>query len=284
MSEKPRVYQGVRVKITVKDMLLQHRARQASSKRHKTVHSELKDLCVSTFQSRHVDPSPAVSPPVDVSSCGSQAPCTTALAAFPLQDGPWNLQMPVSTFSSVHQHQQHHQYQQHHQLQQHFGDVVLPSNGYSSAARVTVDYSAPLPPLPPLPASSPLPWCHAVSSDADYYGHGMAACSSSESLTLCNPPDHNSYSPQDSFSSSSSSCYDSPTRMNCSYSSFPSEHYSYRHCDPREQCWPDQPEGMAPSECNPFYSPTDYPYACPVEESYFRKDLPLSSEVCYNVL
>ncbi|KAM6932958.1 colorectal cancer associated 2 [Xenentodon cancila] len=270
MSEKPRVYQGVRVKITVKDMLLQYRAREANNKKQKSVHSELKELCASTFQSLLVDPGLDSSPSADASSCGSQALplCTADPSTFPVQDGSWNIQMPGSSFSSVHQHQQ-------------FGDVALPSNGYSSTARVTVDYSAP---LPPLPAASPLPWCQAASSDADYYGHGMAACSSSESLALCNPPDHNSYSPQDSFSSSSSSCYDSPTRINCSYSGFPSEPYHVQHCNPHEQCWPDQQERVAPPECPPFYVPTDYPYPCPVEESYFRKDLPVSSEMCYNVL
>lgn len=36
-ADKPRVYQGVRVKTTVKELLQRHRAREASSKKVKTV-------------------------------------------------------------------------------------------------------------------------------------------------------------------------------------------------------------------------------------------------------
>lgn len=221
---------------------------------------------------RHEDP-----PPVDMGSRAPQllAPC------FPVPDSACSLHMQPSAFSDSQQHQQQHQ-----QHQQHFGDVMLPSNGYSFSPRPAVDYS---PPLAGLPASSPLPWSHALSSDVDYYGPGMATYSSSESLVLCNPLDNNSYSPQDSFSSSSSSCYDSPSRMESSFHGFPSESYPYQHCSPHQDsgtgCWPAQQDTVPVLEySSPYYSPTDYPYIQPVEESYFRKDFPLGSEMCYNVL
>uniref|UniRef100_A0A3P8S2P1 Lnc RNA pou2af1 n=1 Tax=Amphiprion percula TaxID=161767 RepID=A0A3P8S2P1_AMPPE len=154
MSEKQRVYQGVRVKTTVKELLQRHRAREASSKKLKTTSVQL-------FRSLHLD-------------------------------------------------------------------------GF---------------------------WC----------------------LSL-NPMDHNSYSPQDSFSSSSSSCYDSPTRMESSFRGFTSELYHYQHCTPQDcyclpHCWPAPQESFPAPEYAPYYNPTDLPYVCPVEENYFRRDLPVSSDM-----
>uniref|UniRef100_A0A8P4K295 Lnc RNA pou2af1 n=1 Tax=Dicentrarchus labrax TaxID=13489 RepID=A0A8P4K295_DICLA len=114
-----------------------------------------------------------------------------------------------------------------------------------------------------------------------------APCSSPESLKLCNPVDHNSYSPQDSFSSSSSSsCYDSPTRMEPSYHGVTSDHYHYQHCNRQDcycmsHCWPAQQESFSAPEYAPYYNTTDYVYPCPVEDSYFRRDLQMSSEMCY---
>lgn len=117
----------------------------------------------------------------------------------------------------------------------------------------------------------------------------QAPCSFPESLKLCNPMDPNSYSPQDSFSSSSSSCYDSPTRMESSYTAFTSEHFHYQHCNLQDcyclpHCWPGQQEGVSAPEYAPYYDPTDYPYTCPVDQNYFKRDLQMSSEMCYNVL
>lgn len=271
-AEKPRVYQGVRVKTTVKELLQRHRAREASSKKLKTISQvclELQELCASTFPSRHVDP-PSVIPPAD-SSCGARA-VQLRTAAFP--ESSCSIQMQDGSFNDI---------------QQQFGDVMLPGNGYGgnniNNPSGGISYSASLPP----PTASPLPWSHGLSSDADYYGHGMAPCSSSESLAFCNPMDHNSYSPQDSFSSSSSSCFDSPTRMESSHRGFPSELYHYQHCTPQDcyclpHCWPASQESFTAPEYAPYYNPTDLPYVCPVEENYFRRDLPVSSEICYNVL
>ncbi|XP_044058750.1 colorectal cancer associated 2 [Siniperca chuatsi] len=276
MSDKPRVYQGVRVKTTVKELLQRHRAREANSKKVKTISQaclDLQDLCATTFPlGRYVDPPPAI-PPADSSSCGATA-LQLRTASFPVPDGSCNIQMQESTFNDI---------------QQQFGDMMLPSNGCSGNNNNNTggggSHSASLPP----PPTFPLPWCHRLSSDADYYGHGMAPCSSPESLKFCNPIDHNSYSPQDSFSSSSSSCYDSPTRMESSYHSFTSENNHYQHCNLQDcyclpPCWPGQQESFSGPEYAPYYNPTDYPYACPVEENYFKRDLQMSSEMCYNVL
>ncbi|XP_062275210.1 colorectal cancer associated 2 [Scomber scombrus] len=180
--------------------------------------------------------------------------------------------------------------------QQQFGDMMLPGNGYSvnSSSSSTGGgggssggggYSASFPPL----HTFPLSWCHGLSSDADYYDHGMAPCSSPESLKLCSPTDNNSYSPQDSFSSSSSSCYDSPTRIEPSYHGFTSEHYHYQHCNLQDcyclpHCWPSQQESFSAPEYAPYYPSTDHLHACSAEENYFKRDLQMSSEMCYNVL
>ncbi|XP_023206483.1 colorectal cancer-associated protein 2 isoform X1 [Xiphophorus maculatus] len=263
-AEKQRVYQGVRVKTTVKELLQRHRAKEASRK-PQPVYLEQKELYPSVPQNRHEDPPPAA-PQADMSSRALQlrAPC------LPVTKSSCSLHMQASAFCDTQQQQ--------------FGDLMLPSNDYSFSSRGAMDYNS----LPPLPTSSPLPWSHAISSDVDYYGQGMAACSSSESLTLYTPLDPNSYSPQDSFSSSSSSCYDSPTRMESSFHGSLSKRYPYQYCNPHQdnvaECWPAQLESTPLDEYAPYHLPTDYPYIQPVEESYFRKDFPLGSEMCYNIL
>ncbi|KAM6932804.1 colorectal cancer associated 2 [Lycodopsis pacificus] len=267
MSDKPRVYQGVRVRTTVKELLQRLRAREDISRKAKTVY--LNVLLGSAAKqrlalSRYVAPPPVV-PPADASSCGART--------FQL-DGSCNTQMLGSSFNDI---------------QQQFGDMMLPSNGYAgnnnNNNNTGSGYSACLPPHPAFPP----PCRHGLSSDADYYGHGMAPCSSPEPLKLCNPTDH-SYSPQDSFSSSSSSsCYDSPTRMESGYRGLPSEHFQYQHCSLQDcacspRCWPVQQESFSAPDYAPYYPPTDYPYAGPVEEDCVRRDSQMSSQMCYNVL
>ncbi|XP_035535684.1 colorectal cancer-associated protein 2 [Morone saxatilis] len=207
---------------------------------------------------RYVDPPTAV-PTAEASGC--ERALQLRAASFPFPDSSCSIQLQESTFNDI---------------QQQFGDMMLPSNGYSGNNNNNNNstgggggYNASLPP----PPTFPLPWCHGLSSDADYYGPGM---------------DH-SYSPQDSFSSSSSSCYDSPTRMEPSYHGVTSDHYHYQHCNRQDchclsHCWPAQQESFSAPEYAPYYNPTDYAYPCPVEDSYFRRDLQMSSEMCYNVL
>ncbi|XP_068601904.1 colorectal cancer associated 2 [Brachionichthys hirsutus] len=268
-ADKPRVYQGVRVKTTVKELLQRHRAREANSKKVKTISQaclDLQDLCTSTFPGRYTDP-PPTAPPGDANGCSAQA-FQMRSDSFPFLESSCSIQMQENIFNDI---------------QQQFGDMTLPSNGFSGN-NIT--------PLPP-PPNFPSPWCHGLSSDADYYGHGMAPFSSPESLKLCNPADHNSYSPQGSFSSSSSSssssCFDSPTRIMSSYRGFTSEHFHYQHCNVQDcycqaHCWPGQEESFPAPEYTPYYNPSDYPYTCPVEESYLKREMQKSSDMCYNVL
>ncbi|KAM9733454.1 colorectal cancer associated 2 isoform 1-T1 [Menidia menidia] len=263
-AEKSRVYLGVRVKLTVKELLQRHRAQEANKKKLKTAYLEMKDLCATTFPRRHVDPPPAA-PETDAGSCGTRA-LQLRTSPFPVPGSSGCVQMQASSFSGIHQP---------------FGDGTLPSDGYNAINRGAAQYHAP---LPPLPASSPLPWC----SGADFHGHGMAVSSSSESLTISRPMDHNSYSPQGSISSSSSSCYDSPTRMDSGYCAPPSDYFPHQHYNTQQDyvpgCWFGQQESIPALDDTPYYSPTDYPYTCSVEENYFRKDIALSSEMCYDNL
>lgn len=95
----------------------------------------------------------------------------------------------------------------------------------------------------------------------------QAPSSPSGSLNMSSPVDYNSYSPQESYSSS---CYNSPNRMDSSYGFVP-EHYHYQNCNLQE------------SVSTPEYAPygtSDYVYALPAEDSYFRRDLS-NSEMCY---
>ncbi|KAK2912292.1 hypothetical protein Q8A73_006405 [Channa argus] len=272
---KPRVYLGVRVKTTVKELLQRQRAREANSKKVKTDGSDLPDVCASISPSRYVDP-PSGFPLGEANNGGARA-LQLRTASFSVPEGSCTMHMQVETLN---------------EMQQQFVDTMSCSNGYSgnnnSSNSISNNsdgsgYNASLPPHPILP----LPWCHGLSLDAEYYGHEMAPCSPPESLKLCSPMDHNSCSPQDSFSSSSSSCYDSPTRVDSSYHGFASEHY--QHCNVQDcyclpHCWSGQQESFPAPEYAPYYNPTDYPYTYPVEEDCFKRDLQMSSEMCYNVL
>ncbi|XP_034024954.1 colorectal cancer-associated protein 2 [Thalassophryne amazonica] len=272
MSDKPRVYQGVRVKTTVKELLQRHRAREANSKEQKTIPQsclEFQDHCASTLPGHCVD-APAILPTQDGSACGAPQ-LQLRTASFPVPDGSCSIQMQESGVSDS---------------QQQFGDM-LPGNGYCGNNTCGSPYSATMPPPPPpLPPAAPLSWCHGLSSDADFYGHGMAPCSP-DSLKLCSPMEHNSYSSQDSFSSSSSSYYDSPTRMESSCVGVASEHLHYQHCTLQDSyclppCWPAQQENLTTPEYVPYYSPTDYLYPYAGDDSCLRRDL--TPEMCYNVL
>lgn len=104
--------------------------------------------------------------------------------------------------------------------------------------------------------------------------------SPSDSFNLPSPVDYNSYSPPQS-NSSSSSCYNSPTRMDLS-SSFSPENYHYQHCN-LQHCiclshWSNVQEGMVTSEFAPYGS-SDCLYSYG-DDSYFRRDTS-NSEMCY---
>ncbi|XP_077422352.1 colorectal cancer associated 2 [Vanacampus margaritifer] len=279
-SDKPRVYQGVRVKTTVKELLQRHRAREANRKKVKTISQaclDLQALCAPTIPSSYVEASTA--PITDPGTCGSTAPQPSP-SSFP--DNGCSIQVQESSFTCS---------------QQPFGDMMVPTDCYSgddiinnssSSSSSSRDgcYNSSVPP----PSSFPLPWSHGLAFDSDNYSHGLAPCSSPESLKMCSTMDHNNYSPQDSFSSSSSSpCYNSPTRMECKFISYLSEYYHSQHCTLQDcyclpQCWANPQENFGAPEYSPYYPPTDYAYPCLMEENYFKSNFAMSTEMCYNVL
>lgn len=72
--------------------------------------------------------------------------------------------------------------------------------------------------------------------------------------------------------------------MESGYGGLASERFHLPHCSPQDcycllPCWPAQQEAFSVQDYAPYYAPTEYPYACPLEENYFR-----SSEMCYNAL
>ncbi|XP_024298449.1 uncharacterized protein LOC112265406 isoform X3 [Oncorhynchus tshawytscha] len=194
MSDKPKVYQGVRVKTTVKQLLQQKRALQTSTK---TVRMKSQSL-------------------------------PRAIPESNVQMDSFDNQQLIS--------------------------MMIPNETYSSGILH--------------PATSTNLWRQENHSpNMGYYGHGMAPSSPSGSLNMPSPVDYNSYSPQESYSSS---CYNSPTRLDLSYGFVP-DHYHYQNCNLQE------------SVSTPEYAPygtSDYVYASPAEDSYFRRDLS-NSELCY---
>ncbi|XP_077467774.1 colorectal cancer associated 2 [Stigmatopora argus] len=272
MSDKPRVYQGVRVKTTVKELLQRHRAREANRKKVKTVSqtcSEFQALFASTLPRNagsYVEAS--TTPIVDPSTCGAPD-VEQRHASFSVPDMGCINQAQESGFACA---------------QQPFGDMMVPADCYGGNNNSGGLYGAHPPP------SFPTSWREDLASDSDNYGQGLAPSSSPESLKLYSPLDPNSYSPQDSFSSSStSSCYDSPTRMECNFISHASEHYHSQNCTLQDfyclpQCWTNPQESFYSPEYSPYYPPTDYAYPCLVEENYSKSNFAMNTEMCYNVL
>ncbi|XP_076831982.1 colorectal cancer associated 2 [Brachyhypopomus gauderio] len=123
-------------------------------------------------------------------------------------------------------------------------------------------------------------WQHGcIPPCTDYYNNSFASSSPTHSFNLPSPVDYNSYSPPDSHSSSSS-CYNSPTRMdmNCS---FVPENSQYLHCDlQRCSCvsnWAGMQDAVPVSQYS-LHSAADCYYSC--GEDAYRRDFS-SSELCY---
>ncbi|XP_066536251.1 colorectal cancer associated 2 isoform X2 [Hoplias malabaricus] len=118
-----------------------------------------------------------------------------------------------------------------------------------------------------------------IPACADYYSNTLASGSPTRSFSLPSPGDYSSYSPPDSHSSSSSSCYSSPSRLDGS-SCFSTESCHYQHYD-IQHCyshWPAlQTDTAAASQ---YYSPSDCFHHSYGEDFYYRRDAP-SSELCY---
>nr|XP_046150380.1 uncharacterized protein LOC123992854 isoform X2 [Oncorhynchus gorbuscha] len=224
MSDKPKVYQGVRVKTTVKQLLQQKRALQTSTKTviMKSQSLVSQDVCVSSSLSGHC---------FDYFPEEMNSNCIFQPRAIPES----NVQM--DSFDN-----------------QQLISMMISNETYSSGILH--------------PATSTKLWRQENHSpNMGYYGHGMAPSSPSGSLNMPSPVDYNSYSPQESYSSS---CYNSPTRLDLSYGFVP-DHYHYQNCNLQE------------SVSTPEYAPygtSDYVYASPAEDSYFRRDLS-NSELCY---
>nr|XP_061790091.1 colorectal cancer associated 2 isoform X1 [Nerophis lumbriciformis] len=195
MADKVRVYQGVRVKTTVKQLLQRHRARLATRKRVRKMSEtclDLHTLCASTLPNVAMEAPPMKLP----------APCGPAA----------HLRSPASFCldnASI--------------SQQPFADVVMFNNNNNNNNNNNYYYNnyyynyynnndTCLPAFPP--------W--SLAADHDDLVHEMASCSSPESLKLCSPADSLS-------SSSPSSCYDSPPRMDNNYSGFMSQQPDLHH-------------------------------------------------------
>ncbi|XP_014069275.2 colorectal cancer associated 2 isoform X1 [Salmo salar] len=236
MSDKPKMYQGVRVKTTVKDLLQQQRALQTAIKtvRMKSQSLASQDVCVSSSLPGHYfDYFPQ-----EMNSNGSFQP-----RAFPDS----NVQM--ESFDN-----------------QQLISMMMPNETYGSGIVH--------------PATSTKLWPQENHSlNMDYCVNGMAPSSPSGSLNMSSPVDYNSYSPQESYSSS---CYNSPNRMDSSYGFVP-EHYHYQHCNLQHCYCLSHWSGTQESICTPeyaIYGTTDCVHASPVDGSYFRRELS-SSEICY---
>ncbi|XP_036393358.1 colorectal cancer-associated protein 2 isoform X1 [Megalops cyprinoides] len=237
---KPKVYQGVRVKATVKELLEKRRALQAAIKTTAISQSvAIQDVCSPSFPAYPFDVCPGNSMPD-----GSFQPRQYAdnFCNVPIEAGAFDNQQLVN--------------------------MMLPPESFSSSF------------LPPASAAPTWPHGHFASS-ADYYSHGMAPGSPSDSISLPSPADYSSYSPPQCYSSSSS-CYSSPTRMDSGYGLAP-ECYHYQHCGPQHcYCvshWSGPQDSVANIEYAPFGT-SDSTYAAAVEENYFRRDMP-NTEICY---
>ncbi|XP_024910822.1 colorectal cancer associated 2 isoform X2 [Cynoglossus semilaevis] len=111
-NNKPRVYQGVRVKTTVKELLQRHRAREANSKKLKMISQaclELQDLCQSTFPNtvipseRYVDPPPPAITAANASSCGGHS-VQMRTAHYQAADTSCSIQLQGDAFNDTQTH------------------------------------------------------------------------------------------------------------------------------------------------------------------------------------
>ncbi|KAM6959234.1 colorectal cancer associated 2 [Aplochiton taeniatus] len=256
-ADKPKVYQGVRVKTTVKELLQQHRALQAAVKTIAIGALVNQDTNVPTMPSHYLDALPA-------GDLSSGAPASLHPRAL-FHEGACSVQQQENAYAN-----------------QQLMDMILPDNSLNSNCSNSSGGFLPN-------SLSALPWSHGQPcSEIGYYNQGMAPSSPTDSLNLPSPVDYNSYSPPDSLSSSSSSssCYDSPTRMDSGFHGFAPEAFHYQHCS-LQHCyclshsWPVQQETVPTQEYAPYFGTTDYTYALPVEEGYYRRDLPITTDMCY---
>ncbi|XP_048838206.1 colorectal cancer associated 2 [Brienomyrus brachyistius] len=234
MSDKPKVYQGVRVKATVRELLQKQRARQAAVK--STTISQnftVQDDCATPIPAHHFD------------VCSGNSIPDASYQTSPYIDNFCDIPMETSTFDNQ------------------YPNVMFPQDSFNSI----------------LPADSSVQhWAHGhFLSTSDYHINGMVPSAIPDSLSLNLPsPDYNSFSPPDSYSSSSS-CYSSPSRMDSNYG-FVAENYHYQHCSLQRCYCLSHWSGPQDSPMNPEYA-SDCLYTA-MDQSYFRRDV-RSSEMCY---
>lgn len=183
-----------------------------------------------------------------------------------------NMNVYEDTFH--HHHQHHHQNHQNHHHHHPLVDVTDSSSPLLQHLYQPQTHSY---------HPSGLGLTHGQSSDVDYYGPALTS-SPVDPLKMCSPEHYSSCSPHDSFSSSSSSssCYDSPRRLEPAVCPEP---YLYP-----PQAWaPDSYTGPlwtgADEPCGPEYGPhcgsSDWTWGWS-EEGVHRRDL--SNHICFNAL
>ncbi|XP_031439532.1 colorectal cancer associated 2 [Clupea harengus] len=226
MSDK--VYQGVRVKITVKELLQRQRARQEAIK---TV-AKSQNLSSHEVSSHTSMPDFSSGKPLPECNLPSRS-FTENIYNMPLENGYDNHQM-INMMAAEH----------------------VNNSGFF-----------------------PQSWSQGYSpSNLDYYGNCVVPSSPSDSFNLPSPVDCNSYSSPYSYSSSSS-CYNSPTRMDLGCSFIPDNHHPY--CS-LQQCYCTSPlsgsqDAISQADYN-TYGNADCWYTSALDNCYFKRD---SLDACY---
>lgn len=116
-------------------------------------------------------------------------------------------------------------------------------------------------------------------SNVDYYNNCVVPDSQSDSFNLPSPVDYNNYSSPYSYSSSSSSCYNSPSRMDLSCGLMADTHHPY--CS-LQHCYCTSPlsgslDAISQLETS-SYGNTDCWYTSALDDCYFKRD---SLDACY---
>ncbi|XP_063062420.1 colorectal cancer associated 2 [Engraulis encrasicolus] len=232
--EKSRVYVGVRVKITVKELLQRKRA------------------CQEAIKPVAKSPAPAS---VEVSSVTSLPDCPPTKSLLP----PCNNLPSRSYTENMCNMPLDNGYVGDHQMM-----INMMSTDHFNSSGVYSQYSS--------QGYSP--------PNLDYYSNCVVPNSPSDSFNLPSPVDCNPYSSPYSYSSStSSSCYSSPTQMDLGCGFMPDNHHPYCNL---QQCHCLSPlsgsqEPMAQLDYS--YGTTDcWSYSTALDDCYFKRD-PL--DACY---
>ncbi|KAJ8397194.1 hypothetical protein AAFF_G00440280 [Aldrovandia affinis] len=241
MPDKPKVYQGVRVKATVKELLQKRRALQAAMKTVTISQSvAIQDVCSQSFPAYHYD----------VCS-GNSMPDNSSFQPRQYTDNVCNIPIETSAFDN-----------------QESINMMLPPENFSNN------------PFPAASSTQHWTRGH-FPSNPEYCNHGMAPSSPTDSLNLPSPVDYNSYSLPQSYSSSSScysspTRMDSSYGLIPECCHYP--HCSPQRCYCLSH-WSLPQDSVTNLEYAPYGTP-DSAYTSAAEECYFRRDMS-SSELCF---